>query len=133
MGKLLAVTTFVCGAAMCLLTGGMCSIPALFTTDAVIGTKVGLAAPIVGVAVWLSCVNCVSDGFIFANQDYNYGALLAVLNIPILLFILQTAGKLGFGWVSVWIGMAAFYAIRLTENTVRILYLNKKRLAAKEA
>ncbi|QDZ19634.1 putative multi-antimicrobial extrusion protein [Chloropicon primus] len=131
--KLLTVTTFVCGAAMCLFTGGMCSIPALFTTDAVIGTKVGLAAPIVGVAVWLSCVNCVSDGFIFANQDYNYGALLAVLNIPVLLFILQTAGKLGFGWVSVWIGMAAFYAIRLTENTVRILYLNKKRLAAKEA
>merc|ERR1712003_295052 len=33
--KLLAVTTFVCGAAMCLSTGGMCSIPALFTTDAV--------------------------------------------------------------------------------------------------
>merc|ERR1712157_240273 len=111
MGKLLAVTTFVCGAAMCLLTGGMCSIPALFTTDAVIGTKVGLAAPIVGVAVWLSCVNCVSDGFIFANQDYTYGALLAVLNVR---------KNMGFGWWSVWIGMGAFYAIRLAENTARV-------------
>merc|ERR1719158_1006788 len=129
--KLMTVSTFVCGGAMALLTGGMCSIPALFTTDAVIGTKVGLAAPIVGVAVWLSCVNCVSDGFIFANQDYNYGALLAVLNIPLLLFVLQTAGKLGFGWTSVWIGMAAFYAIRLVENTTRILYLNRARLCTK--
>merc|ERR1712157_380773 len=97
MGKLLAVTTFVCGAAMCLLTGGMCSIPALFTTDAVIGTKVGLAAPIVGVAVWLSCVNCVSDGFIFANQDYTYGALLAVLNGPLLRH--QARGEHGQGTV----------------------------------
>jgi len=130
--KLLTAATFVCGASMCALTGGLCSVPALFTTDAVIGTKVGIAAPIVGLAVWLSCVNCVSDGFIFANQDYKYSALMAVVNIPLLLFVLQTAGKLGFGWTSVWIGMAAFYAIRLLENTTRILYLNRARLCTKK-
>merc|ERR1712072_1645935 len=123
--KLLTAATFVCGASMCALTGGLCSVPALFTTDAVIGTKVGIAAPIVGLAVWLSCVNCVSDGFIFASQDYNYSALMAILNVPVFLFILQTGSRMGLGWVSVWLGMAFFYALRLAENTVRIAFLNK--------
>jgi len=126
--KLLVATTFVCGAAMFALTAGLCSVPSLFTTNPAIAQKVGFAAPIVGIAVWLSCVNCVSDGFIFANQDYTYGALLAVLNVPLLLFILNVGKNMGFGWWSVWIGMGAFYAIRLAENTARVLYLNKKRL-----
>ena len=126
--KLLSWTTFACGAVMAALTSGLCSIPSLFTTDAVIAAKVGFAAPIVGLAVWLSCVNCVSDGFIFASQDYNYSALMAILNVPVLLFILQTGSRMGLGWVSVWLGMAIFYALRLAENTVRIAFLNKIRL-----
>ena len=129
---LLVKVTVVVGALMGLLTAGMCAVPSLFTTDAVIGAKVGVAAPIVGFAVWLSCINCVTDGFVFANGDLMYSSITALLNIPILLAILNAAGKLGFGWTSVWIGMACFYAIRLAENSARVLYLNAKRKCTKE-
>ena len=47
---LLVKVTVVVGALMGLLTAGMCAVPSLFTTDAVIGAKVGVAAPIVGFA-----------------------------------------------------------------------------------
>merc|ERR1712224_914899 len=76
---LLVKVTVVVGALMGLLTAGMCAVPSLFTTDAVIGAKVGVAAPIVG--------------FAFANGDLIYSSITALLNIPILLAILNAAGK----------------------------------------
>lgn len=127
--KLLVATGVACGVVMGLASSGLCLIPSLFTTNPLIAGKVGFAAPIVGLAVGLSCVNCVSDGFIFASHDYKYSAITAVVNIPLLLLILNVGKNFGFGWWSVWVGMAAFYTIRLVENSVRIMYLNNKRLS----
>lgn len=127
--KLLVATGVACGVVMGLASSGLCLIPSLFTTNPLIAGKVGFAAPIVGWAVGLSCVNCVSDGFIFASHDYKYSAITAVVNIPLLLLILNMGKKFGFGWWSVWVGMAAFYTIRLVENSLRIIYLNNKRLS----
>ena len=130
--KLLAVSTFVCGAAMALMTITLCNIPALFTADAVIASKVGKVAPLVALAVWLSCVNCVTDGFTFAALDYKFSATVAVANVPILLSLLTLMGKVYGGMASVWLGMMAFYAIRLTQNVVRVTFLNNKRLDKSE-
>merc|ERR1712176_636140 len=127
--KLMTVSTFVCGGAMALMAITMCNTPQLFTSDAAIARQVSRVSPLVAGAVWLSCVNCVTDGFTFAALDYKYSATMAVVNVPLLLLILNAGKSLGLGFGSVWAGMGCFYAIRLVQNTVRILFLNKSRLS----
>jgi MATE family multidrug resistance protein len=127
--KLMASSTFVCGGLMALMTLGMCNIPQLFTADPMIARQVSRVSPLVATAVWLSCINCVTDGFTFAALDLKYSATMAVVNVRLLFLILNAGKSLGFGFASVWAGMGCFYALRLTQNVTRILFLNKSRLS----
>merc|ERR1739848_438378 len=127
--KLMTSSTFVCGGLMALMTVAMCNIPQLFTADPMIARQVSRVSPLVATAVWLSCINCVTDGFTFAALDYKYSASMAVVNVPVLFLILNAGKSLGFGFASVWAGMGCFYALRLMQNVARILFLNRSRLS----
>ncbi len=100
-----------------------CGCPALFTSDPVVASAVGAIGLAMGAAVVLAAGNCVSDGLAFASGDYKVNTLFSVVNLPIVLAMVARATTLQ----GIWMAFAAFYALRLSENFVRIAYINKMR------